>query len=113
MYLLVYICNQPDKLEEILEGFLELGITGATVVDTVGMGQILSHDVPIFAGFQSLFRGATRSNKTILSVVNSPDKVSQALQLIEDETGGLDQPGTGIAFSLRVDNVRGLMPELD
>ncbi len=51
MILLVCICNQPDKLEEILEAFVEVGITGATVLDTVGMGQILSTEVPIFAGF--------------------------------------------------------------
>jgi nitrogen regulatory protein PII len=113
MTLLVFICNQPDKLEEVLEGFLEIGITGATVIDTVGMGQILSTEVPIFAGFRSLFRGASTVNKTILSVVDESSKVREAQEIIDEICGGLDQPGSGIVFTIPIENVRGLASELD
>ena len=113
MTLLIFICNQPDKLEEVLERFLEVGLTGATVVDTVGMGQILSTEVPIFAGFRSMFRGASSVNKTILSVVNEPGKVRDALLIIEEIFGGLDKPGSGIVFTVPIENVRGLAPEIE
>jgi nitrogen regulatory protein PII len=113
MILLVFICKQPDKLEEVLEGFLEVGVTGATVIDTVGMGQILSSEVPIFAGFRSLFRGASTVNKTILSVIDDPDKVREALDIIDEIFGGLDQPGSGIVFTVPIENVRGLAPEFE
>ena len=52
MTLLVFILNNPEVLEEVLEGYLEVGITGATVIDSLGMGHILATEVPIFAGFQ-------------------------------------------------------------
>jgi nitrogen regulatory protein P-II 1 len=113
MTLLVFICNQPEKLEEVLEGFLEVGLTGATVIDTVGMGQILSSEVPIFAGFRSLFRGASTVNKTIFSVVDEPGKVREALDIIDEIFGGLDQPGSGIVFTIPIENVRGLAPEFE
>jgi len=113
MTLLIFKCNQPDKLEEVLEGFLEVGLTGATVIDTVGMGQILSTEVPIFAGFRSMFRGASSVNKTILSVINEPDKVRDALLIIEEIFGGLDTPGSGIVFTVPIENVRGLAPEIE
>jgi len=113
MILLVFICNQPERLDEVLEGFLEVGITGATIIDTVGMGQILASEVPIFAGFRSMFRGASTVNKTILSVVNDAAKVEEALEIIEEAVGNLDEPGNGIAFTIPIDQVRGLMPELE
>jgi nitrogen regulatory protein PII len=113
MTLLIFICNQPDKLEEVLEGFLEVGVTGATVIDTVGMGQILSTEVPIFAGFRALFRGASTVNKTILSVIDGPAKVQEALDIIDEIFGGLDQPGSGIVFTVPIENVRGLAPEFE
>jgi nitrogen regulatory protein PII len=113
MTLLIFICNQPDKLEEVLEGFLEVGVTGATVIDTVGMGQILSTEVPIFAGFRALFRGASTVNKTILSVIDDPAKVQEALDIIDEIFGGLDQPGSGIVFTVPIENVRGLAPEFE
>jgi len=111
MTLLVFICNDPDKLEEILEGYLEVGITGSTVIDTLGMGHILSTRVPIFAGFQSM-AGTTTSNKTIFSVIQDPAKVNVAFDIIEEVCGSLGNPGVGIAFTLPIEEVRGLKPEL-
>lgn len=113
MNLFVFILNDPDKLDEILEGFLEIGITGSTIVDSLGMGHILATEVPIFAGFRSLLRGASSYNKTILSVIKEPEKIRAVFDLIEDVCGPLDRPGVGIAFTIPLSEVRGLMPELE
>ena len=48
MKLLLIVLNSAEKLEEVLEGLIETGVTGATVVDSVGMGHIME-DVPLFA----------------------------------------------------------------
>ena len=67
--LLVAVVNDADKVDEILSGFLELGITGATILNSEGMGGFLSHEVPIFAGLQTLISGSRPQNRMILSVV--------------------------------------------
>ena len=36
--LLICVVNDPAKVEEILEAFIDIGVTGATIVDTYGMG---------------------------------------------------------------------------
>ncbi|MEJ2720801.1 MAG: P-II family nitrogen regulator [bacterium] len=113
MTLLVFICNNPEKLEEVLEGYLEVGITGATIIDSLGMGHILATHVPIFAGFQSLFSGASAYNKTIFSVIEEPEKVDAAFDIIEEICGPLGSPGVGIAFTIPLEQVRGLMSELE
>lgn len=113
MTLLVFICNNPEKLEEVLEGYLEIGIAGATVVDSLGMGRILATEVPIFAGFQSLFSAASANNKTVMSVIKEEGKVAEAMDMIEEVCGPLGAPGVGIAFTLKLESVRGLMPELE
>jgi nitrogen regulatory protein PII len=112
MTLLVFICNDPEKLEEILEGYLEVGITGSTVIDTLGMGHILATRVPIFAGFQSL-AGTSAYNKTIFSVIQEREKVEVAFDIIERVCGPLGNPGVGIAFTIPIEEVRGLKPELE
>jgi nitrogen regulatory protein PII len=112
MTLLIFICNDPEKLEEVLEGYLEVGITGATIIDSLGMGHILSTEVPIFAGFQSLFSAASAYNKTIMSVIKEPEKVQATLDIIEEICGPLGTPGVGIAFTVPIENVRGLAPEI-
>jgi nitrogen regulatory protein P-II 1 len=111
MRLLVAVVHDPEKLDEILSGFVEIGITGATVLSSEGMGSLLSQDIPIFAGLQTLVSGSRPQNRLILSVI-SEDKVQPAVHLLRDVSGDLDKPATGIAFTLPVDEVFGLAPEL-
>jgi len=111
--LFVYVLNQQEKIDEVLSGFIEIGLTGATIVDSVGMGRILAKEVPIFAGFQSLLSGSRPYNKTILSVVEDDEKIERALALIEQICGSFSEPGAGIAFTLPLDRVFGLKPEIE
>ena len=111
MQLLIAVVNEPEKVDEILSGFLELGITGATIIGSEGMGRLLSHDIPIFAGLQTLISGSRPQNRTIFSVV-SDDKVEPAIALLQDVSGNLEDPATGIAFTIPVNRVVGLAPEL-
>lgn len=107
MQLLVAVVNQPEKLNEILAGFVELGITGATVLDSEGMGHVLSQEVPIFAGLQSLMAGARPQNCTIFSVMDD-EKVERAIALLERVCGDFSDPATGIIFTAPVLRVVGL-----
>ena len=111
MRLLVAVVHDPEKLDEILSGFIEIGITGATVLTSEGMGSVLSQDIPIFAGLQTLVSGSRPQNRLILSVILE-DQVEPAVELLQDVSGDLDEPATGIAFTLPVDSVFGLAPEL-
>jgi nitrogen regulatory protein PII len=107
--MMVFVLNREELLEEILSGFLEIGITGATVLDSMGMGRILAYDVPIFAGLRGVLAGGRPHNKTIISVL--PDFVTyeQAAELIEDVCGDLNDPGNGVLFALPVVDARGFL----
>ncbi|HEY8470920.1 MAG TPA: hypothetical protein VIL18_14815, partial [Longimicrobiales bacterium] len=95
-----------------LSGFLELGITGATIIASEGMGRVLSHDIPIFAGLQTLLARSRPQNQTIFSVIKEDEKVEGAIALLQEICGNLDNPATGIAFTVPVTRVVGLAPEL-
>jgi nitrogen regulatory protein PII len=109
--LLVAVVNDPERVDQILSGFVELGVTGATVINSEGMGRLLSHDIPIFAGLQTLIRGSRPQNRTIFSVIPS-QLVDTALELLREVCGDLASPATGIAFVLPLEHVVGLAPEL-
>lgn len=110
MKLLVLFLNKVEKLEEVLEGYVEVGVTGATVVDSVGMGHILSEEVPIFAGLRFMFAGAKPHNQTVFSVIRD-EKEEEIIRVLQKILGDLNQPGTGIGFTLSLDRVEGLKPE--
>jgi nitrogen regulatory protein P-II 1 len=112
MRLLVCIITEPRKVDEILQAFLEIGVTGATVVDSYGMGSLLVEDIPIFAGFRGLLSASGKYNKTIFSVIKETETVERAVAAIEEVCGDLQTPSTGIVFTVPVDFVQGLQPEL-
>ncbi|MGD2152991.1 MAG: hypothetical protein PVG79_06950 [Gemmatimonadales bacterium] len=112
MQLLVAVINQPEALDDILSGFLELGVTGATIINSEGMARVLTHDIPLFAGIQTLISRSRAQNYTIFSVIDEQEKVDAAFALIQDVCGNLDDPGTGIMFTVPVSRVVGVAPEL-
>jgi len=105
--LLFLILNKEEYLDEVLELFLELGVSGATILESVGMGRVITHDIPIFAGFRNLMTGSRPYNKTIMAVVNG-DVVEDIVKGVEGICGDLGEPGTGLIFTVPVSHVWGL-----
>jgi hypothetical protein len=104
--LVVIILDQPALVDELITGFLDLGVRGATIVESRGMGQIIRQDMPIFAGLASLFPASTGS-RMVLSVMPE-DLVDNIFALVEEVVGGLDRPNSAVCFTVPVDQFRGI-----
>ena len=111
MQLFVAVINDPQKLDEILAGLLALGIRGATVITSEGMGMRLAGDIPLFARLQIPIARARAENRTIFSVVHD-DRVDAVMELLQRICGDLSDPMTGIAFTVPLDRVVGLAAPL-
>ena len=109
MRLIVFTLNQEELLERVLEAYVEVGITGATLLDSEGMGHFLTYEVPLFADFRQFMKGNKPYNKTILSVVEDDELVHRLREILEEVCGGLASPGTGVLYSLPVDFAVGLV----
>ena len=108
MELLVCIINRSELLDDVLAGLLEAGITGCTVIDSQGMGKIISQDIPIFSGFKNIFSGARESNYTLLSVIKDDHMVDEAVKVIKEVYGSFEEESAGILFTLPVNREEGL-----
>jgi nitrogen regulatory protein P-II 1 len=109
MKLIVIILNRVELLEDLLSAFLEIGISGATVIDSMGMGQILTTQIPIFAGLREAFPGMSPVNKTIFVIVEE-EQVTNVEFVLKDICGNFDKPGSGLYFVIPLDFVVGYRP---
>ena len=105
MWLLVYILNEDKYLTEVLEELLEIGVTGASILDSVGMLHFLSQEIPIFAGFRSILKGTKPYNKIIISVMQDEQLLEKALATIDQTVGGIANGNRGILFSLPLEHL--------
>ncbi|MFW6147249.1 MAG: hypothetical protein ACOC6B_02540 [Thermodesulfobacteriota bacterium] len=106
MKLVIIFLNKIEYLDDLLSTFLEIGIPGATVVDTVGMGHIVSQDIPIFAGLRDFFAGSSPTNKTIL-VITQRDRISKIDEALQEITGYHNKSGIAKMISMPVDELFG------
>lgn len=104
MYALFVVLNQTDKLDEILEGLYELE-TGATTIDSVGMGKVLlEHNVDegIFSSITKILNEGKPYNKTIISVIRDKAVLDQAVENIKEILNMKEKKGAGFMFVLPV-----------
>ena len=111
MELLVCILKDYRLIQNLLLGFVEHGVTGATVLEGRGMGQILGSELPIFADLRGLFPGSAVESHVVLAVIRQ-GRSEVCLDLVERLAGPFDQPGSGIVFTVPLNRVIGLMPEI-
>ena len=100
--LVVCVLNEPEYLHDVLTAFVEAGVTTSTVIESQGMGSILSREVPIFAGFRHLFAGAKPFNHTIYAVVDDPSVTARLVSLVQDVLAEVEEEAKGILFSVPV-----------
>ena len=95
MQLYVLVLNKTELLEPLFEAMLEKGISGATVLDSTGMMRVLSDDenvdLPMLGLFRHVFSPERRASKTVF-IVLPDEKVTVLSELIDQVTGGRDQP---------------------
>ncbi len=100
MYLLVAVVNNDDLLNDIITGWLDIGITAATVLESTDSVQLISETIPIFAGFRSLSSGGMRHNKTIFSAIDDKKLLDLAVEFLKKTCSEIDEPGKGIYFTI-------------
>lgn len=104
--LFLIILDRAELIDDLLTGFLDIGVPGATVIQSRGMGSIIRQEMPVFAGLASLFPEHTGS-RIILSVV--PETMVDAIFALVDEVAGqTDQASSAVCFTLDVDQFRGI-----
>lgn len=111
MKLVTVILNKTECLDEILEEFGKHNLSGATIIDSRGMVQELSahdhEDMFFLVSLRSLLSPAHKENKTIIMVAKDKD-VPAVSAIVNKATGGLNNPDTGILFTVPVDFAEGI-----
>jgi hypothetical protein len=95
-----------------LKEFAHHNITGATVINSSGMAhELLKVDDETLSGIVGSLRKFLNpndaQNKTIFMVVKE-ENVMEIVNVIESVVGSLDQPNSGILFTLPIDFLRGM-----
>lgn len=112
MEALFIVLNNPDHLEDLLDKFVEIGVKGATILDSQGMGFAMAFgghgNEPFFGKIRSVIDNSRPYNKTVFTVIEDKETLDRAVDAAKEVFGDVYQPGIGMMFTMPVNNVYGV-----
>lgn len=112
MNVLFIVLNEPDHLEDLLEKFIEIGVKGATILDSQGMGFAMNHsghgNEPFFGKIRSIIDNSRPYNKTIFTVIEDEETLEKAISVAKEVFGDVYKPGLGMMFTMPVNHIYGM-----
>lgn len=106
------VLDKASDMERVIERWREIGVTGATVLPSLGVGSttLYGTDAPVIANLRRIFEADSRTyNHTMLSVIKTEQTLKDAIKVAEDTCGDFKKPNVGIMFTVKIDNVIGFM----
>lgn len=112
MNVLFIVLNKTEYLDEILDAFVDIGISGATIIDSQGMGSAMTAiedtEEPFYGVLKSMLNDSRPYNKTIFTVIKDEEILKKAVNIVKEILGDIYEPGVGIMFTLPLGNVYGI-----
>ncbi len=108
MQLVFIVLNKTECLKDILMGFYDAGIKGATVIETSGMARCLTEmeELRFLGSLNVLLNPDQKHNKTIF-LATEDNMIPVISKIVNEATGGLHMPDTGVMFSVPIGYAEG------
>lgn len=116
MYLILFVLDNPDKLQDLLDAWEDAGTGGATVLVSTGMqrvrGGAIRDDIPLMPGLDDFYKRIEEHHRTLFTIVEDDDVLDKVVKATQSVVGDLNQPNTGILVVLPATQVYGILKNL-
>jgi nitrogen regulatory protein P-II 1 len=113
MFMIMFVLNDPNRCQEILDAWETAGASGITILPSTGLGRVrrkmgLSEDVPLMPSLEDFFQLEENLHRTIITVSRDRAVIDRVIQSTQAVVGDLNEPDTGILMVLPLLEVYGL-----
>jgi nitrogen regulatory protein P-II 1 len=111
--LVVLVLDDPGQVDQVLEAWVSVGVSGVTLLDSAGLEHHLARhasrdDLPLFPSLSALLRTREEQHRTLFTVVPEGFDLEALVAATQRITGDLNDPNTGVLFAVPVSRVWGL-----
>jgi hypothetical protein len=110
MYMIMLVLDDPNRLDEVVEAWQSAGVSGATILESMGAYRRRSghvHGRYLF-GLPGLTDSAARSQYTLFAIVPDQRTAQLCLNATEEVVGDLGEPNTGVFAAWELSLARGV-----
>lgn len=109
MYMIMFVLDDPNQLDEVLTAWRETGVSGVTFVESSGFHRRLRHlpGARYVLTMPEFVERIEQSSYTLFSVVPDREMVQACCHATEEVVGNLDEPNTGVLVAWEVAFAKG------
>lgn len=109
MYMMMFVLDDPNLLDHVLEAWAEIGVTGVTILESTGLHRrrAVVHGARYAFAFPVLAGTGYDGHFTLFSTVPDLDTVDACSKAAESVVGPLNAPNTGMLVAWRLDVAHG------
>jgi hypothetical protein len=114
MFLVMFVLDNPDLLDQVLDAWDTVGVSGVTIVESSGINRRrLARQIgaPFMAGINRLMTGSQENHTTLFTMVPDEAMVQACIREAEMIVGDLSQPHTGVLAAWPLAIVKGVPEE--
>lgn len=110
MIQVILVLNKIECLDKLITEFMNNGITGGTILDSHGMVRTARDfsDNLVFDMFREIFDIDETNSSKVIFMIAEEHQVRTISKIVNEVTGGLQNPNTGILFCTPVVYIEGL-----
>jgi hypothetical protein len=111
MYMVLFVLDDPALLNDILDAWEEIGVSGVTIIESTGINRLRRArqvGTAFMAGINRLMSGDQEMHYTLLTIVRSENIVIQCVAAAETIVGDLLEPNTGVLAAWPLTYVKGV-----
>jgi hypothetical protein len=110
---IVVVLYDPLKLSDLLAAWEAVGVHGATVLYSTGLGRLrsakgLRDDLPLLPSLDDFYPAPDEIGRTVFSVVDGDEVVKAIIEATRQVLGDLNAPQTGLLMVLPAIYVEGI-----
>jgi len=110
-YLLILTLNETSKSSEVVSAMVEVGITNASIVDSVSMAKKLAYELPLFAGLSFMATGKSKESQIIFCHISGKKTAYKLAELLKKNGIDLQKQGMGFIQTIKVEDIIGNFEE--
>ncbi len=111
MHMVMFVLDDPDTLDKVLEAWDAIQVSGVTIIESTGINRRAKArqvGAPFMAGINRMMGSAMEGHYTLFTIVKGEQMVEACIRAAESVVGDLDQPNSGVLAAWPLTNVKGV-----
>lgn len=102
MYMIMYVSKDVEQAAEMLDVWVQAGVTGVTILESAGLQQAVSggirSDVGIVFSLKNLLRAQEIHHRTLFTAIKNEDTLIRVIEASTRQVGDWSRPDVGVLF---------------